>query len=240
MPDISIAIREAKTIANDNKHGYSQKNRTGMPDYDCSSLVIHCLDKAGFPMSKNGATYTGNMKKALIACGFINVKNKINMQTGAGMLAGDVFLNETHHTAIAVSSSTLAAAHDNYDGKTGDSSGREIDIYAWRPYSRGWDSVWRYNKAASLPRYTVAMQVINGMYGNGYDREQSLKAAGYDPVQIQNCVNDILKYIDVVKKVARGEYGNGKERKDKLTAAGYPYAIIQEITNEYMKGNIDL
>ena len=50
------------------------------------------------------------------------------MQTGAGMLAGDVFLNETHHTAIAVSSNTLVAAHDNYDGKTGDSSGREIDI----------------------------------------------------------------------------------------------------------------
>ena len=60
MPDIKIAVNEAQKIAKDNKHGYSQKNRTGNPDYDCSSLVIHCLDKAGFPMSKNGASYTGN------------------------------------------------------------------------------------------------------------------------------------------------------------------------------------
>ena len=129
MPDISIAAKEAIRIAMNNRHGYSQKNRTGKPDYDCSSLVIHCLDKAGFPISRYGATYTGNMKASLIKCGFHNVKGKINLKTGKGMLSGDVFLNEAHHTAIAVSSTHMVAAHDNYDGVTGDSSGKEINVY---------------------------------------------------------------------------------------------------------------
>ena len=240
MPDIRIAVQEAERIAKDNSHGYSQANRNGRPDYDCSSLVIHCLDKAGFPMSKYGATYTGNMKQALKKCGFKNVKGKINMKTGEGMLGGDVFLNESHHTAIAISKTKMVAAHDNYDGKKGDSSGKEIDIYTYRPYSRGWGSVWRYNSADPASKYKIAQMAINGFFGNGYDRIESLKAAGYDPVIIQETVNNILKYMPIVKEVASGKFGNGKERKEKLTAAGCPYDVIQDLVNAYMKGELTL
>lgn len=240
MPDIMIAVQEAVRIARDDSHGYSQKNRTGNPDYDCSSLVIHCLDYAGFPMSKYGATYTGNMKKALQKCGFENVKSKINMRTGDGMQAGDVFLNEQHHTAIAISGKKMVAAHDNYDGKKGDSSGKEIDVYSWRPYSRGWGSVWRYRAAAPASVYKTAQDVIEGKYGNGQERIEKLKAAGHDPETVQKAVNNILKYMPIIKEVASGKYGNGKERKDRLTAAGLPYELIQELVNAYMKGEISL
>ena len=240
MPDINIAIEEAKRIARDDSHGYSQMDRTGHPDYDCSSLVIHCLDKAGFPMSRYGATYTGNMRKALVRCGFKDVKKLINMKTGKGMIGGDVFLNEKYHTAIAVSSTKMVAAHDNYDHKKGDSSGKEIDIYTYRPYSRGWGSVWRYIRQASQSVYTTAQMVINGMYGNGYDRIEALKKEDYDPDTVQKVVNNILKYKDICNEVASGKYGNGKERRERLTAAGYPYETIQQIVNAYMKGEITL
>lgn len=39
----------------------------------------------------------------------------------------------------------------------------------------------------------VAYDVIDGKYGNGQDRINRLRAAGYDPTSIQQLVNFILK-----------------------------------------------
>ena len=39
----------------------------------------------------------------------------------------------------------------------------------------------------------VAREVIQGLWGNGADRTNRLKAAGYDPSVIQNRVNQLLK-----------------------------------------------
>ena len=39
----------------------------------------------------------------------------------------------------------------------------------------------------------VAHEVIIGKWGNGQERVDRLKAAGYDPTMIQNKVNEILK-----------------------------------------------
>ena len=41
--------------------------------------------------------------------------------------------------------------------------------------------------------YMVALDVIDGKYGNGKNRVQALKDAGYDPKKVQKTVNDILK-----------------------------------------------
>jgi hypothetical protein len=38
----------------------------------------------------------------------------------------------------------------------------------------------------------LAIEVINGAYGNGEDRKKALKRAGYDYTKIQNCVNNLL------------------------------------------------
>ena len=61
MTKTESAVQWAINIANDNRHGYSQANRWGNPDYDCSSLVISAWQQAGVPVKSNGATYTGNM-----------------------------------------------------------------------------------------------------------------------------------------------------------------------------------
>lgn len=241
MASIQTAVNEAIAIAKNNKHGYSQKNRNGKPDYDCSSLVIHCLDAAGFPMSYYGATYTGNMRKALIKCGFKNVRSEINISTGAGLKAGDILLNEDYHTAIMVSSTMVVAAHDNYDGKTGDSSGKEIDIYRYRNYSKGWVYVFRYEKHTKTDDtniYKVASDCILGKYGNGIDRIKNLRAHGYSPENVQAAVNRIIKYFTVAKDVINGKYGNGETRTVLLRKKGYHPEDVQKIVNNILAGNI--
>ena len=39
----------------------------------------------------------------------------------------------------------------------------------------------------------LAREVVQGKWGNGDARKAKLKAAGYDPAEIQAIVNDLLK-----------------------------------------------
>lgn len=151
MSKISQAVDYMKKIANDSKHGYSQTNRWGDPktwsDYDCSSLVISAWQAAGVPVKDKGATYTGNMFNAFIKCGFKDVTNKINLSTGSGLIAGDVLLNHTDHTAMMISKSQLAQASIDEKGgisggKVGDQTGYEINIRSY--YNYPWNCVLRY------------------------------------------------------------------------------------------------
>ena len=55
-------------------------------------------------------------------------------------------------------------------------------------------------KTVSAPKTTkkksnteIAKEVINGKWGNGETRKKKLKAAGYDPTEIQKIVNKLLK-----------------------------------------------
>lgn len=82
----------------------------------------------------------------------------------------------------------------------------------------------------------LAREVIQGKWGNGDTRKAKLKAAGYDPAEIQAIVNDLLKSKDAVaREVIQGKWGNGEERKAKLKAAGYDPAEIQKLVNDMMK-----
>lgn len=46
----------------------------------------------------------------------------------------------------------------------------------------------------------VAIEVINGAYGNGEDRKKLLKRAGYNYTKIQNCVNDLMPIFNKYKE----------------------------------------
>lgn len=143
------AAQIAVTIANDDKHGYSQANRYGTlggGDFDCSSLVIYCYDtafkEAGVSPTplQCGASYTGNMLAAFIRCGFKSFRD----DHGAGLRVGDVLLNEQKHTAIVCSLNPVKVvnARGDLDGMAGDSSGTEIRIQNF--WSFPWDWVLRY------------------------------------------------------------------------------------------------
>jgi cell wall-associated NlpC family hydrolase len=154
--DNSIAVENAVKwmidIANDDSHGYDQDNRWG-PDYDCSSFVISGYEQAGIQLKENGASYTGDMKNACIACGF----KEIDWGNDSSKLVrGDIILNEVHHVCCYIGNGQIVQASANEfgqatGGQTGDQTGKEICIRDYYVYSSGWDCVLRLGNGAITP-----------------------------------------------------------------------------------------
>jgi cell wall-associated NlpC family hydrolase len=145
--EIRKAIDFIVKIAKDDSHGYDQGNRSGNPDYDCSSLVIASWEAAGVPVKKNGATFTGNMRPAFLKTGFIDVIKQVNLKNCKGMEPGDVLLTENKHTALYIGDSQMVHASLNefgkiVGGKPGDQTEKEICVRSY--YNYPWGSVLRY------------------------------------------------------------------------------------------------
>lgn len=90
-----------------------------------------------------------------------------------------------------------------------------------------------YNDTDSIKIKSVeelAIEVINGQYGNGQARKDALGDM-YEVVQEK--VNKILLYNDIDEialNVIKGNYGNGQERYQKL---GELYNIVQDRVNQF-------
>ena len=142
MGKIENAVNMAIAIANDNTHGYSQANRWGNPDYDCSALVIDVWTKCGVDVKSHGATYTGNMTQAFLQSGF----RKVNPVTES-LQAGDVLINVKNHAAMYIGNGKLVQAtiaeNGTIYGSPGDQTGTEIGIFPYYDYP--WDWVLRYD-----------------------------------------------------------------------------------------------
>lgn len=148
MGKIEGAVSWAVAIANNPAHGYDQTHRWG-PDYDCSSLVISAWESVGVAVREAGASYTGNMRGAFLACGFRDVIGSVDLATGIGLEPGDVLLNYAAHTAMVTGNGRIVAARINEHGQTtggaeGDQTGREICQQAY--YNYPWDAVLRYQE----------------------------------------------------------------------------------------------
>lgn len=146
----------------DSGHGYSQYSRLGdggsetveltdgstvevaTGDRDCSSAVIDAWE-AALPGSTGGATYTGNMRVCFLSTGLWAWH-----PAGDGYAAqrGDVYLNETHHTAMCKSASPdllmqfSISENDTVDGAEGDQTGWESNTRAF--YDWPWDGKLEY------------------------------------------------------------------------------------------------
>lgn len=149
------AVNFAVRIANDNSHGYSQAvrslyNTANPKSFDCSSLVLTAYYYA---FLKNGLTdlanylkrncsYTGNMLR-MLNTGFEAVAR--NQTVHAQMIRGDIELNTTYHTALAVGKDIIVHARSS-EGTTDtkDNSGNEIRTQPWYLYSHGWTHRLRF------------------------------------------------------------------------------------------------
>lgn len=182
MTKVEKAVDYMKKIAADPKHGYSQVNRWGSPDtwsdYDCSSLVISAYQAAGISVKDKGATYTGNMYSVFTSCGFKDITSKINLATGAGLIAGDVLLNHQDHTAMMISTTQLAQASIDENGgimggKVGDQTGYEIHTRGY--YNYPWNCVLRYPEAAKPAKKPAAKPAEKVLDKSGYEKGQKTK-----------------------------------------------------------------
>ena len=156
------ATRWMEALAADQTHGYSQANRWG-PDYDCSSSVISAYEQAGVPVKARGATFTGNMRAVFLACGFKDVTSQVNLNTGAGLVRGDVLLyhigGTTGHTAMYAGNGNIVHARgQSYGSAASGDQGSEIAVTA---YSRSkWQYVLRY-KGSVTATATVTQTVTS-------------------------------------------------------------------------------
>lgn len=166
------AVDFAVKIANDNTHGYSQAvrslyNITTPKSFDCSSLVCTAYYYA---FVKNGLTkaasylkahcsYTGNMLN-MLNCGFEIVAR--NQTAHAQMILGDIELNETHHTALAIDSNNIVHARSSEGtSNTIDDSGNEIRTQPWYLYSHGWTHRLRFTgKGLDLTNLTPSTPTV--------------------------------------------------------------------------------
>lgn len=148
-----VAVQLMKHLVEHDWHGYSQYSRWGdgegtcdieiggkvykleQGDRDCSSAIISAFEAAG--ISCGGATYTGNMRKLMVATG-----NFVWHPMSYGYVAksGDVYLNEACHTAMCLSDSPdmlmefSISETGGIDGAEGDQTGRESHIRAYYDY----------------------------------------------------------------------------------------------------------
>ena len=194
MGVIEQAVAWAIETANDQSHGYSQETgRRWGPDYDCSSFVISAYEQAGVPLREAGASYTGNMRGPMIACGFVDVTYQIGLDTGYGLQPGDVLLNYAAHTCLFIGGGRVANCRtDEGHPQTGDQSGNEIRIQNyWDGSPNRWNCVLRYKGthigsnvlgsdtaagSAVIPRSTLKQ----GMRGDDVmDLQNLLQDAGY-------------------------------------------------------------
>lgn len=135
-------------VAADQSHGYSQANRWGSPDYDCSSLTITALEQAGIPAKSAGATYTGNLAGVLQGLGFQDMKNTVNLSTCAGMARGDILMyhksGNIGHVAVYVGDGKIVHARgQSYGSSSPGDQGSEIAVTAYN--NPGWQYAFRYN-----------------------------------------------------------------------------------------------
>ena len=97
------------------------------------------------------------------------------------------------------------------------------------------------SNSASSGLDSVAQEVLQGLWGNGQERYDSLTRAGYDAQAVQDRVNSLLNGgndisdIDTVaNEVIQGLWGNGQERFDNLTNAGYDAQAVQDRVNKLL------
>lgn len=137
-------------IANDDSHGYSQINRNGNPDYDCSSLLADALRKAGFNVNANSTTR--NLYEQLKRCGFTSCNRPFRK--------GDIHLAVGHHVCVSTDSEHIVHASIDENGttkgrKAGDQTGKEICIRKYYTPSYGWSFHLRYNKDKGSAGYNM-------------------------------------------------------------------------------------
>lgn len=222
---VQKAVDWALATAKDNSHGYNNTKgaRTGNPDYACSSFIAAAWRAAGLTSIPADA-YTATMRGQLLAAGFEDVSSKVNLKTGAGMIAGDVVLLPGKHVEMVVDDKhRLVGARGNAftgaeNSKAGDQTGEEISVKAWFDY--GWRFCLRYTKDQKVNQETqkkTTYIVQAGAYSVKANAQKQL-------AKVKKVVPDaFIKQVGTQYRVQAGSFSskaNAETRKKLLIGKG--------------------
>ena len=207
---IELATEWMEDLANDNSHGYSQTNRWGWQDYDCSSGVITAWQQAGVPVKTYGATYTGNMREAFLKAGFKDVTASVNLLTGSGLRRGDVLLNYANHTCMFIGNGKVVNIRsDDGHPEPGDQTGNEIRIQNYWNYHLGWDCVLRYFGEEDSDEPSEEIDIIHPTNRRTYFHLEYGDGIGNPKPQVKAWQNMLICWgYDIGKAGADGEFGS--------------------------------
>ena len=131
-------LNNLKNMADDDSIGYSKNSRNLNPNVDCSSFVYFGLYKAGLVPKMSWPFTTSTMGPVLEKAGFKKIKYATSK-----LKHGDIVVNVNNHTAVYLEGNKQIAAHTDYDGKNGDSTGKEVGISKYSVHSSGYDYIYR-------------------------------------------------------------------------------------------------
>lgn len=149
MPSLELFCERMRYWCEVADLGYDQTERWNIWDggeCDCSSLVIHALQEAGF--DTGNASYTGDLSDNLTARGWVRLQPNI-----FDAQPGDILLSDVHHVAVVVSGygwgamvaeAWLDEKGGIYYGQSGDQTGLETRVRSIYVFSGGWDCFLRY------------------------------------------------------------------------------------------------
>lgn len=157
---VEAMVKWAIKVAEDDSYGYSMGVYTGRgldrlcpytnegasKDYDCATFVNAALAYSGMGDDYMKATHkpspvVGGVKALMIKNGWKKVLVNGKKPTVSQLKRGDIVLDVRRHIQIHVGNGKDVGAHNNYDGKSGDSSGREVSVnWSWTGYAE----VYRY------------------------------------------------------------------------------------------------
>lgn len=164
MPNLDYFADRMRYWCDDADLGYDQIQRWNIWDggeCDCSSLVIHALDEAGF--DTGDAYYTGNLSDNLTERGWDRLWPDISSAR-----PGDILLSDANHVAAVVYGwgwwATIAEAwlDENYGiyyGASGDQNGLETRTRGI--YDFPWDCILRYKGEKVMPKQEAGNAVNN-------------------------------------------------------------------------------
>ena len=178
MADLNYAVERMRYWCTQGNLGYDQWNRQDIRyggECDCSSLVIHVLNEAGF--DTGSASYTGNMRSNLVARGWKVCAVNGNPQKG------DILLNDGSHVAMWLGDCLGQASIDENGnikgGQSGDQTGYETNVRSY--YNYPWNCYLRWGGASTSVEPTgsdMVKQAQKWLVDNGY----SVGAYGIDGI----------------------------------------------------------
>lgn len=200
---------------------YGHKYTIKGGDRDCSSAIISAFEAAG--ISCGGATYTGNMKKCMVASG--NFKVEPMSYTAQ---AADVYLNEKNHTAMCISSEpdvlgqfSINEKGTGYGGKVGD-----------QKQQGEYDSTYGRGESHLRPYYDYPWDFIlrctNNEVAFVIDNDEAAGDKKTETTPAQTAVGPSETAV-LAAKVILGDYNKGDARR---AALGSKYTPVQARVNK--------